>query len=250
MNQQISAIHTPCKKCVFAKYENNTQTDCFLGYIDKYKNNQTEILEAYDEDKEFYIINNKKCIGYRENSWFDKRNLSEATIEEKIAKYQESNHVHYVAVINLYNLSMDELKNIYDNLSNCKIQPQKIVLVRYLHNKNFPYKSIENIFEKGRLNTSWRIQTMLDENIPYIYILNEIAKNNKFTRFLLSIEDSGTQADSILNYVNNKVYNELKNFYVCGNKNKTTLLYSSTVLRHSYESGKDIVNDPQFCETI
>ena len=59
----INAVHTPCKNCVFAIYDNITQTNCALHYLDIYRDKDIEILEAYDNDKEFYIINNKKCIG-------------------------------------------------------------------------------------------------------------------------------------------------------------------------------------------
>jgi hypothetical protein len=250
MTNQISPIHTPCKQCSFAKYNDKTQTGCFLDYINIYKKNNTEILEAYDEDKEFFIINNKKCIGYREDKWFEKRGLLNSTIDEKIAKYQESNYAHYIAVINLKNLNIENLQNIYANLSLYDIKPEKIVLVRYIDNKNFPYSSIENIFENGGLNIQWRIQTMLDNDIPYQYILYDIAKTNKFSRFILSIEQHNLKINDVINYVNDKVYKQLKNFCVCGDKNKNVLFYSSTVLRHAYESGKDIVNDPDLCETI
>jgi hypothetical protein len=176
--------------------------------------------------------------------------LSNSTIEEKLAKYQESNYAHYVAVVNLKNLNIEDLQNIYTNLSLYDIKPEKIVLVRYINNKNFPYKSIENIFENGNLSTQWRIQTILDNDLPYQYILYDIAKSNKFTRFLLSIERNSLKTNDIINHVNDKVYNKLQNFCVCGDENKNVLFYSSTVLRHSYESGKDIVNDPELCETI
>ena len=82
----IPAIHTSCKKCVFAIYDNITQTGCHLDYIAKYREKNISILEAYDEQKEFYVIGDKKCPGYREDSWFKDNNL---TIEEKIDKIKK-----------------------------------------------------------------------------------------------------------------------------------------------------------------
>ena len=50
----VNTIHTPCKSCVFALYEDKTQTDCGLNYISKYRQkDNVEVLEAYDNDKEF-----------------------------------------------------------------------------------------------------------------------------------------------------------------------------------------------------
>ena len=55
--ETIKPIHTPCKDCTFAIYEGKTQNGCHLNLLEKYKNKNLEILEAYDEQKEFYIIN-------------------------------------------------------------------------------------------------------------------------------------------------------------------------------------------------
>jgi hypothetical protein len=251
MNQQIAPIHTPCKQCVFAQYLDTTQIGCHLEYIEIYKKNNIEILEAYDDNKEFFIINNKKCIGYRENKWFEKRDMANASIEQKIAKYEESNFAHYVAVINLKDLSLLDLEQIYHNLSSCTIKPQKIVMIRYINDeKNFPYKDIEKIFYKQESIIPWRIQTMLDNNIPYQHILCDIAKNNKFCRFLLDVSENNSKINDIINHVNNKVYKELKSFCVCTDQSKKILFYSSTILRHAYDSGKDIINDSELCEII
>lgn len=250
MTRPISAIHTPCKQCAFAQYDNKTQTGCHLGYIEIYKNNNEEIIEAYDEESEFFVINNKKCIGYRENAWFEKREVNIDSMEDKLAKYQESNYAHYIAVIDLKKLDMNQLHDICKNLMSCQVKPQKIILIRYKdENKKFAYKDIEDTFKNTNICCSWRIQTILDEDMPYQYILYDIVKNNKSLRFLLTT-GSNDDFNTIINYANNRVYSELKNFCVCGNESKTTLLYSSTVLRHAFETGKDLINDPQLYEII
>jgi hypothetical protein len=244
--QQILPIHTPCKQCVFAEYTENTQVNCRLNYIDKYRKNNIEIIEAYDDDKEFFIINGKKCIGYRENKWFEKRDMADASIQDKVSKYKESNYAHYIVVINLKNLSLLKLENICKNIHKCNIKPQKIVLIRYLDDeKNFHYNNIEEIFASTNIDYPWRIQTMLDDKLPYEYILYEITKNNKNCRFILSVEDDVDILNALINNANNRVYDELDNFYACGTENKKIVLYSSTVYRYAFEVGKDIINDPE-----
>lgn len=96
LDDQINTIHTPCKSCVFAKYDNNTQNGCELNYLDKYRTKNASILEAYDDEKEFYIINGKKCMGYRENKWFKQFNLENSDIESKIKIYKEKNYLDYI----------------------------------------------------------------------------------------------------------------------------------------------------------
>ena len=47
---------TSCKNCKFAIYEENTQTGCEDGRIEKYIE-QDRAFEAYDNEKEFYVAN-------------------------------------------------------------------------------------------------------------------------------------------------------------------------------------------------
>jgi hypothetical protein len=46
---------TSCKKCIFAVYEGKTQTGCKFDRIDKYSK-QNKVIEAYDDESEFYVI--------------------------------------------------------------------------------------------------------------------------------------------------------------------------------------------------
>lgn len=56
---------TSCKECVFAIYDGNTQTGCKDDRISKFKE---DVIEAYDEEKEFYVIN-RTCTLYRTKNW-------------------------------------------------------------------------------------------------------------------------------------------------------------------------------------
>ena len=40
-------VHTACKNCMFAVYEDNTQTGCYINRLEKY----SDVLECYDEEK-------------------------------------------------------------------------------------------------------------------------------------------------------------------------------------------------------
>jgi len=57
--------NTSCKDCIFAEYEGITQVSCKKNMLDKY----TQVIEAYDEDKEFFVIFNRKCPNYRPQKW-------------------------------------------------------------------------------------------------------------------------------------------------------------------------------------
>lgn len=52
---------TSCKECVLAVYDGNTQTSCLANRVEK-----LEHFEAYDEEKEFFVIE-RLCNYYRNN---------------------------------------------------------------------------------------------------------------------------------------------------------------------------------------
>lgn len=238
----ISSIHTPCKNCVFAKYENKTQTDCHLNYIEKYKSKNIEILEAYDDDKEFYIINDKKCIGYRENSWFDKRNLSHLSIEEKIQKFQEKNFLHYLLVINLSSFDDEiSLNKLSEQIATLNIKPRKVIFVRYQSNKNHPLSTIQNLIKSSNIDCEWRIQTMLEDK-EFADVLHEVVGLNKKYRFILSINGQPDNLKEMVNRANSIVYDDMDRFVVLSNSSKSTILFSAPNYRYALlMENKDIL---------
>ena len=56
-------VKTSCKNCVFAQYDCDTQINCLAGRIGAF--GFQNITEAYDNDKEFYVIN-RLCNYYRD----------------------------------------------------------------------------------------------------------------------------------------------------------------------------------------
>ena len=67
---EVSAISTICKNCLFAKYDKTTQVGCEFNRTETIDNHPVcELIEAQDEDKEFYILNNHICPYQRTNTW-------------------------------------------------------------------------------------------------------------------------------------------------------------------------------------
>lgn len=56
-------LNTSCKECVLAIYDGNTQTGCVADRTEKFKD---DVIEAYDDEKEFYVIK-RLCNFYRED---------------------------------------------------------------------------------------------------------------------------------------------------------------------------------------
>ncbi len=80
---------TACKECVFAKYEGNTQVACATGRLEKFRAAGVNVLECYDEEKEFYVIEDKVCNHFRPLVWQQQhsgKNLRQLVEEESYLK--------------------------------------------------------------------------------------------------------------------------------------------------------------------
>lgn len=62
-------VETVCKECVWAQYKGNTQVDCELGRLDRFRAQGTSVAEVYDDDKEFFVIENRVCNSCRDSNW-------------------------------------------------------------------------------------------------------------------------------------------------------------------------------------
>ena len=63
-------VTTSCCDCVFAEYVGDTQTDCSMGRLEKFRKNGTTVLEAHNDDKEFYVVE-RFCSAFRDSEWKD-----------------------------------------------------------------------------------------------------------------------------------------------------------------------------------
>lgn len=249
LNEQINKIHTPCKDCVFAKYQENTQVDCELNYISKYKTKNIEVLEAYDDEKEFYIINGKQCIGYRENKWFSSFDLKDNSVNGKVEKFNELNRLDYISVIDLKSISLDELESLLQQTNNVEIRPKKLIIIRYANNMGFPYEILREILDKYAKDYIWRIQTILDPLIGYDSILKNIVSLN-YNRFIVSITKHNNDIKKIIEYTNQLVHHDLDQFNIISNSHKDCLIFSRCLYTFEVLNGKNLLDEDTNYTTI
>lgn len=164
-----SAGNTPCKDCAFAKYTEDglTQIGCELGYIDKFKAVGNEVVEAYDQDKEFYVIMNRRCPGFRSQEWANK-----VPPEKRESFMALENHLPFHVVI----FANDDIEKMRATLKSLKAQEQKptnVTVIRRKFNKLKP-KKIEKLLDKHKF--AWRIENLFLA-LPDIRVINGVAKS-------------------------------------------------------------------------
>ena len=68
----VGEVKTLCRDCCFAVYEEQTQTDCKLNKIEKFRERGCLVTPAYDKTgKEFFIIEDRFCVFWRGLDWVE-----------------------------------------------------------------------------------------------------------------------------------------------------------------------------------
>jgi len=167
---QIKKIHTSCQDCCLTVYneENTTQVGCLHNLIEYYKNIGNEVLEAYNENGEFYIINGRKCFFKRTVDWYLGYGFKDKN--ECLEKIVDDTKIKYMAVININ--KENDLKDIeytIQSLLSQSPQPSFIICVRSF---DCPIKpsDINSLLIKTK--KMWRVSNPSCSDITYEDVFN------------------------------------------------------------------------------
>ena len=172
----IEKKHTPCKLCIFAEYNDITQIGCKLNMLATFRNHDyATVIEAYDDEKEFYIINGFKCLYWRHDNWehYDKPlDVQRKQVSKEIA-------IKFHAIV-FANNSLDDIRHTLNSLLEQKLPPTHITLVRYANSALLP-SQLYQIFMAEKWKSSnivWRIEnivifdqadnTIIDLIVPFV----------------------------------------------------------------------------------
>ena len=132
---EVSAISTICKNCLFAQYDEDIQVGCHFDRTEKVnKHNVYELIEAEDEDKKFYILNNHICPYQRTKTWrhADSDNIAEIAIDEV--------YMPWAAILFYRHNGLDAVEERIKEIKSQKRLPKVVVLVidaKDITNENF-----------------------------------------------------------------------------------------------------------------
>lgn len=145
--------HTACKGCVFGIYYGETQTDCRLGKIDKFRENGNDIIEVFDEEKEFYVIDGRKCQFYRNSDWLF--NIGYEDDEMEILKEETTIGVDIVLLVE-EKQTFDDIKTSLLSIEKSTIKPESIIIV--LQNITYPNSIIDHNWIKTNITIPYIVE--------------------------------------------------------------------------------------------
>lgn len=170
--------NTCCKECVFAEYDDVTQTGCKRGMIDKYRSVGSNIIEAYDKDKEFYVIPNRLCPFFRKQSWIDRIPEEYEKDIESILKLETTLAFHVIILV--HNESLDDIHRTIDSLIGEEHKPIQITIIRHIESDIRPRDITDSL---KSLPIKWRTENLVvkmqDENA--IHMVQKTLKSNYYS---------------------------------------------------------------------
>lgn len=198
--QQDQTIKTNCRNCAFAIYDpENTKTQ--VGCVhDRIKKFDKDVIEAYDEEREFYVIN-RLCTYYRDIAW----GYSESDIE----KVKEESAVSFDIIFNCNDLNDHQTQSICDfiNYNNYYTSKLNIILAHEHHRYEQAKPRIVEISTNSKNIFTISVCAYMEE------FMSRTLKNTKKAYHALI-----TQADlldiDILQKLNSYVNDDMKKFIV------------------------------------
>jgi len=246
----LSRLHTPCKNCYFAEYTNNTQTGCSMGLLDEYrKTDHIEIKEAYDHEKEFYIVDNKQCVAYKEEKYFELRNI-ENDKKKRIEYVRDLLNLKYVAVINCYTTDLTTLSDILKQIKQADVHPYSIVICLN-ENSLFQPHEYYKVLNKSGIKSKWKIKNVSHVEQDHITTVHEIINlGAENCNFVLSVNGNFDNLTTIINTANDITYKKFKRFIVLSNESKETILFNKFVYKSGLTKSHDIITHYEEYTTI
>lgn len=188
---KLKKIKTACRECIFAEYNGITQTGCQLNKIYKYSRNGVEVIPAYDDETEFFIINGAICNTYRKQKWADKYKN-----QDLIKLVKEETKLNYSLFLSYDGTEIHPFPEIINNILKLDIPPKSLYILNR-SNENHSGFMIKNY------KRNWREINILDkERIDFDYVHQMIISRKIKTFFYLNLPSWYEDINSLINNIN------------------------------------------------
>lgn len=211
---------TYCKDCIFAIWEDITQTGCSRGQLDKYRKVGATVLDCYDEEREFNVIQGRICLYKRTEKWLDE---STQDIEERL-KIETT--LRYQSII-ISNNNLDDILLTLKSLDKQTLKPSLVTIVLNTKDTIPPRQVMKNISE---FNLKIKVEKLiLDKTIEEI--AQHVFRNSRCSYYALI--PSGYKLDTdFYEVINSLVVDKLVQFGTITTDDDKVIVFPGSV--HSY----------------
>tara|TARA_R110000803_G_scaffold41244_1_gene88724 strand:- start:5754 stop:6554 length:801 start_codon:yes stop_codon:yes gene_type:complete len=158
---RIKVKDTVCKGCIFAQYDDVTQTGCRFDIVDNAKKANIQVLECYDDEREFFVLKDRQCMLRRPHEWVKGKKQVELA---DIAQAEVAIPCKAIVLMEIQT-PFEAVKKTIDDLAAQTMKPNYVSIVRPHDNKHvtpkqiadhlgtcgFAHWKVENIMDRKRL---------------------------------------------------------------------------------------------------
>ena len=228
---QPTGLTTSCKDCVFSEKEDKTQTGCLLNRIEKFKEQETYVVEAEDlEENEFYVIE-AWCNAYREEGWA----VGSDDIREKVKKEYELK-IGYIVIVD-EETAIDHENNIKKTLDSINAQSIPAYYVRIINKSPDDHVNVVTSTTKiiGEQEFDYKITSMFEKGATDDEAIDEVFTKIK-NGFYIIVRSGHELKSNLTNDLNHAINeNLLKVGYVDGYDGINGRVVQATI--HKYLNG-------------
>ena len=234
--QEALKVTTSCKECFFAEYIGNSQVDCKMGMIDKFKEKgyklEIESDTVLDEDGNKsdikYYTSEKICHFYRTKEW---SNLKTDHVNQ--AKEEVQISVDIILILD----KECKFEDFQDSIDRIKNQENKkisqLIVVQYIDNRISELDILGHLKILGE-DTTFQLISMTDLVIDDFFAVDYVFRNCKSSYY--SVFKAGFKIPkNFVNQLNVMIYEDLEGLpFIEPDKDKDINGY--TVQRYLHEA--------------
>ena len=179
--EQADKPQTACRDCAFAEYDDNTQTGCKLGKLEKFRQNGASVKEVFDEtNKEYFVVDGRFCVFWRRPSWLKQNEVVKLGAEKAARKEVQA---RFAAVVHISDgSSLKDVEKTVNSLLKQSPQPEKLVFTNsssikpsklVVLGKHF---SVNLKIPKERGCNYWKIEQIKEEGVNFLRAIDIAVK--------------------------------------------------------------------------
>ncbi len=218
----ILPIHTSCKECVFATYREATQVGCsFQNRIEKYRELGL-VVEARDEEQEFFIVNGRHCNAFRrdepknwdENPQHKVREEIKLHIDVIVPFETGATTVDLLKTVRSVQRQSLPFKRLYVVSNQDAVKPSALVSLLNTHGTHIPWY-VTNVQERHQDGSRVDTNRALSHAADKVEFATLVGEKQKATRhFYVVVPPGGTLPEDLCQKLDELVNDKLEQLTV------------------------------------
>jgi hypothetical protein len=222
---------TLCRDCIFGNFEDNKQTGCSLGRLEKFVELGTQVETGTDEEsgKEYSVIVDRYCMMCRNQDWADRQKGDDLV---QIAR--EECQIPYRAFI-FYREDIKAFRRTVDSVLAQTVKPTHIVAIRKSDSEDRPTSLIKTLDKRDCV---WRVRNFVQEYTDRECIDLTQAVNPE--HYYVVFESGFEVPENHMEKINSLIHDDLVQLCCIYPEEGTNGFFAQSLVHQLYNGNKEI----------